>query len=290
MSPCAVPGFYPVISSPSWGHEAVRKVCRIQRTSSKLMTCPRLHLPGRTQRRVAMRFLPTRYVIACLRQVPGYGPNRLGVALPPPQPRIQPTDVPLRPPMAVHRHHVGRLHERPCTRRVRVRSRRSRSPPGAIHTVGSVPLRCSRFNAATSSLSVLLIIPTISLAFRGCTRRGTNAACSISETIQQQLPVASTATGVPRAQPSRYPQNAPGRCSMRHCLVRPVRASWRSAKVWRLWLSNAICSCMARPLSSIRCRHCTVTVRAALSYPQRAVGPCHGAAPTRGASDPHYVT
>src|SRR3989441_1075831 len=53
------------------------------------------------------------------------------------------------------------------TSRVRVNSRKSRNGLGGIHTVGSVPLRCRRLSPCTSSLSVLLISPIISLALRG---------------------------------------------------------------------------------------------------------------------------
>ena len=44
----------------------------------------------------------------------------------------------------------------------------------------------------------------ISFAIFGCTGFGTMPAYSISLTIHDQLPVASTATGVPRAIPFRY--------------------------------------------------------------------------------------
>jgi len=89
----------------------------------------------------------------------------------------------------------NRVRWRVMTIRARVISLWSRSSRGGIQTVDKVSLRCSRFSPWTSSLSVLLIIPIISLALRGWTSRVSKPASSISSTIQYQLPVASTATG-----------------------------------------------------------------------------------------------
>ncbi len=50
-------GSFPVISSPSLGHEFVREVCRIHTASrrmGRLMTTPRLHLPGSSRLLLAL--------------------------------------------------------------------------------------------------------------------------------------------------------------------------------------------------------------------------------------------
>jgi len=65
----------------------------------------------------------------------------------------------------VHQHLGGnRVRAVAKTMRVRGSSRWSRTDAGGIHTVGSVPVCWSRFSPRTSSLSVLLMHPIITLA------------------------------------------------------------------------------------------------------------------------------
>jgi hypothetical protein len=97
--------------------------------------------------------------------------------------------------------------------------------------VGSVPLRSSRFTPWVSGLSVLLIMPIIGLALRGCTNLGTKRAGSISSTIQYQFAVASSATAVSGAHPASARRIAPGACSTRYGRIFPPSTGSRSTQV-----------------------------------------------------------
>ena len=70
----------------------------------------------------------------------------------------------------------------------RVSSRLLRTWPSWIHPVGRVPARWSLFRPRASSLSVLLVMPSMSLVLAACTCLGTQPACSISSTNQYQFP------------------------------------------------------------------------------------------------------
>ena len=100
-------GLFPVISSPSRGHEFVpRCVAFIPRVPSRpLMTNSRSHLVGTSlaQNRIPIRFVSTPTVPRRFRQVARHRAHRLGVTLAQPQPPIQLADVALRAARVVDR-------------------------------------------------------------------------------------------------------------------------------------------------------------------------------------------
>ena len=123
----------------------------------------------------------------------------------------------------------------------------SRSSPGGIHTTGRVPIRWSLFSPRASSLSVLFTIPSINFALPACTNLSLYPACSISSTIQYQLPIVFTATGEPSRQRKRNSRKPPvGEVSSLPAPRGPVRlpppprctARGSQKTSWRVLLSS----------------------------------------------------
>ena len=117
-------GSSPVISTPSKGHEHVPEVCRIHSAIPPcgIMTAARLHLPGPTQRRISISFLPAEDVEGGFGQMPRYRAHGPAVSLALAQPRVELADVPLRAAGVVHRHGVGGFRERPLEITIHIRA------------------------------------------------------------------------------------------------------------------------------------------------------------------------
>lgn len=78
-------GSFPVISTPSLGHEHVREVCRIHSAIpvDGIMTTSRLHLPGPTHGRISIIFLPAQHVKRRFGQVSRHCTHRFAVSFAP---------------------------------------------------------------------------------------------------------------------------------------------------------------------------------------------------------------
>jgi hypothetical protein len=115
-------GSFPVISSPSVGHEHIPEVCRIHSAiqGNWIMTLSRLRLCGPTHGycRISIRLLSAQHVKRGFGQVPSHRTHGLGVTFARPQPRVQLADMPLRAAPVIHRHRIGRFGKRPvaCVR------------------------------------------------------------------------------------------------------------------------------------------------------------------------------
>ena len=91
------------------------------------------------------------------------------------------------------------------TRRIRGNSLWSRRPPGGIQTAGKVPFRARIARPLASSLSVLFMLPIISLALPACTSEG---LCPAFHFIDQPVTVAHALDGDGRASRKRPQEQA----------------------------------------------------------------------------------
>src|SRR5271170_6221742 len=106
----------------------------------------------------------------------------------------------------------------PCCRtdnRVRIRSRKSNSLAGGIHTSGKAPLRSSSASPLASNRSVLFRPGIRFLTSNACANRGSSPASSIARTSQYQFPDVSSATGDPGGNVARYLRISHSSCSTR---------------------------------------------------------------------------
>ena len=140
-------GSFPVISSPSVGHEHIPEVCRIHSAiqGNWIMTDSRLHLSGptRCRCRISIRLLSAQNVKRRFGQVPSHGTHRPGVAFARPQPRIELADMPLPAAPVIHRRGVGRFRKRPFQIPIHIRPRApvARAVPAGMHARRGATIR-----------------------------------------------------------------------------------------------------------------------------------------------------
>src|SRR5882757_4979320 len=128
---------FPVISTPSVGHEHVPEVCRIHPAvppRSGSMTSSRLHphFRPRVEARISIDLFPLQHMKRRLRQVACHRSHSSRVSFAGPQPRVQPADVPFWITPVIYGDRIRRFCKSPFQITIHIRSR---SPvPRAVST------------------------------------------------------------------------------------------------------------------------------------------------------------